>query len=203
MKTHSHTEKNLAKRGKIGVSATLTALLVLTACGSADDTGSEPQTEDIEPTDNQLVEDSSSLEGKSLEPRSDGYTMQVRYYWIPDESDTQPTEARFFMRAPTDENSYVTEVMSYDVMPSIYAEDYYQHTFFMQDSDSVSATGYTHNPPGDGTVACLMIETEQEVVVDYQESEPGDDSVSCYGYAPDVEYEYDPGTPPSDFPVPF
>lgn len=177
---------------------TLASLLALTACGSTDASEDEPQSANIEP-----VEDTAPSEGNALEPSPDGYTMQARYYWIPDAPDTQPTEASFFMMAPTDENTYVTSGAPYDVLPSIHTEDYYQHTFFMQDGDSISAGGYTHNPPSEGTIACLMVETEQEVVIDYQESEPGDDSAYCYGYAPDVEHDHEPGTPPEDFPVPF
>lgn len=176
----------------------LAALFALTACGSINSADDEPQSENIDP-----AEDTAPSDGSALESSPDGYTMQVRYYWVPDEPDAQPVEARFHMRAPTDENTYVTEGLSYDVLPSFYAEDYYQHTFFMEDGDSLSARGSAHDTPTDGHITCLLVEEEQQIILDYQESDPDEDAVSCYGYAPDVVHDHEPGTPPKDFPVPF
>jgi len=183
---------------------TLITAFLFTACSA--DTGDEPvegkpqaESEVVAP----LPTETAAERKDALEPSSDGYTMQARFYWLPETADMQPVEARFRMGAPTDENSYSTPVSAYDVLPSIYSDDFYQHTFFVQDGDSVTAAGYTSNPPVEGKVACLLVETEQRVIIDYQVSNPGEDSAYCYGYAPDVEHDYHPGTPPADFPTPF
>lgn len=167
------------------------ALIALTGCGNGE---TAPPSPNIEPVQNDNP-------GK-LQPNSDGYNMRILYQWIPEEPSIKPVDTRVtIMVMDKDQqtvDSYVTPFRPRDEVPSMDSDQYFTKDFNVPFDGIFSSYASVSDPPNTGRLTCIIVELDQQVVLDYQETEVGaDESLSCYGFTHD-EHEYDPGIPPVD-----
>ena len=167
-------------------------LLTLTGCGNSDTASTS------EALQSPSVESANQV-SDGLQPNSDGYDMRVMYQWIPELPTIKPAEAalniQFEDESQESKELYVTQSNSSEQVPSIDSGQYLTKEFHIPFGGTITAQASV-NDPTDGRLTCLIVETAQEVVLDYQEMTLGsDESLSCMGFT-HQEHDYEAGKPP-------
>ncbi|GAA4106059.1 hypothetical protein FB556_2131 [Enteractinococcus coprophilus] len=166
------------------------ALITLTGCSSDD-------TEAISATPPPAPIEAANQPSNALQPNPDGYEMRVMYQWIPELPSIKPAEVRLKIQIQDQAHGtrelYITPASSHEQMPSIDSGQYLIKDFQVPAGGTFTAQGSVSNPPNEGRLTCLVVELEQQVVLDYQETSAGsNESLSCIGFTHD-EHDYKTG----------
>lgn len=184
------------------LSALTLALLTLTACGTSDNSEAAPEATAADAPPTAEPTQPAPERSRELQPDPDGYNMRVLYQWVPQDPSIKPVDTRVTLTVMDEEQetveSYVSPIGSREEVPSMDADQYFTKDFHVPFDGIFSAQASVSDPPNRGRLTCIIVELDQQVVLDYQETDIGaEDSLTCYGFTHD-DHDYVHGEAPVD-----